>query len=794
MRNTPFFFRKSIVISLILFLTLLFFSIESVAQIELAWDPNTEPDIAGYRVYYGTASRAYGTPINVGNVTTYTLNDLSPRVVYYVAVTAYNMANDESDYSNEVSGQIAEAVSPLTVLRGPTGGTVGASNTYSAGGSSSNLNHSVQYQFDWKGDGTDLSPWGSATQSKTWTVAGTYSVRARARCAVHTNIVSSWSSSLSVTINGADLIISALTGPTTVAAGQVINLSEATRNQGKVATTVSTVTRFYWSTDSIYDASDVPLGERIVVPLAAGTTSSLVRTSVTIPPTTVPGTYYIIAKADADNAVAETSETNNTYSKSLVVVGPDLTVSAVTAPTSVGPGQAIMVGDTTNNSGAVAAPASKTYFYLSSDSSLDTADIYLGSRDVPALAAGASNTGTIPVTLSGSIASGTWYIIAKADGPGTVAEASETNNTYSKSFVVVGPDLIISMLTVTTTVAPGQEINLSEATRNQGRVATTVNTVTRFYLSTDSIYDASDVPLGERVVGPLAAGATSGPASMSVMIPPTTAAGTYYIIAKADANNSVAEVSETNNTYYRSLVVVGPDLTVLAVTAAASAGPGEIITVGDTTRNSGVVAAPASKTYFYLSSDYSLDAADTYLGSRGVPALAAGASSSGTIPVTLPGSMTPGTWYIIAKADGPEAVAEASETNNTYYKRFQVVGPDLIILTLTGPTTTVKPGQMINLSEATRNQGSRATTVNTVTRFYWSINSTLDASDVPLGERAVGSLAAGATSGPVSTSVTIPSTAAPGIYYIVAKADADNAVTEASDTNNTRYLVVRVSP
>ncbi len=193
--------RNSIVISLILFLTLLFCSIESVAQIKLAWDPNIEPDLAGYKVYYGTASRTYRTPINVGKVTTYTLNGLSPAVVYYVAVTAYDTANHESAYSNEVSGQIPETVSIPTALGGPTSGITGTSNTYTVGGSSSNLNHSVQFQFDWKGDATDLSPWGSASQSKTWTVAGTYKVRARAQCATHTSVVSGWSGSLSVTIN-----------------------------------------------------------------------------------------------------------------------------------------------------------------------------------------------------------------------------------------------------------------------------------------------------------------------------------------------------------------------------------------------------------------------------------------------------------------------------------------------------------------------------------------------------------------------------------------------------------------
>jgi subtilase family serine protease len=100
---------------------------------------------------------------------------------------------------------------------------------------------------------------------------------------------------------------------------------------------------------------------------------------------------------------------------------------------------------------------------------------------------------------------------------------------------------------------------------------------------------------------------------------------------------------------------------------------------------------------------------------------------------------------------------------------------------------------VINLSEATKNQGRTATTVNTVTRLYWSTNSTLDASDEPLGQRIVPPLAAGATSA-VSTSLRIPLTAVPGIYYIIAKADADDSVVEASETNNTKYMAVRVSP
>lgn len=96
----------------------------------------------------------------------------------------------------------SEVISTPAKPSGPTIGNVGVSYTFIASGANSNLGHSLQYQFDWKGDGSDLSFWGAANQQKVWEYAGTYNVRVRARCATHTSVVSNWSAPLQVTIQG----------------------------------------------------------------------------------------------------------------------------------------------------------------------------------------------------------------------------------------------------------------------------------------------------------------------------------------------------------------------------------------------------------------------------------------------------------------------------------------------------------------------------------------------------------------------------------------------------------------
>ena len=74
------------------------------AQVTLAWDPSTDPNVTGFRVFYGTSSHSYPFKNDAGKNTTFTLSNLQDGATYYFVVTAYNSSGIESQFSNEVSG------------------------------------------------------------------------------------------------------------------------------------------------------------------------------------------------------------------------------------------------------------------------------------------------------------------------------------------------------------------------------------------------------------------------------------------------------------------------------------------------------------------------------------------------------------------------------------------------------------------------------------------------------------------------------------------------------------------
>ena len=68
----------------------------------LAWDAVADPDVAGYRIYYGTSPLTYTHSLDMGDDTIGIVTGLSSATRYYFAATAYSTLNDESVISNEV--------------------------------------------------------------------------------------------------------------------------------------------------------------------------------------------------------------------------------------------------------------------------------------------------------------------------------------------------------------------------------------------------------------------------------------------------------------------------------------------------------------------------------------------------------------------------------------------------------------------------------------------------------------------------------------------------------------------
>jgi hypothetical protein len=78
------------------------FSQAQAVDVQLQWDANNDTAVAGYKLYYGLASRTYGTPVDAGNTTELKLTGLPDGKTAYFAVTAYDKDKNESAFSTEL--------------------------------------------------------------------------------------------------------------------------------------------------------------------------------------------------------------------------------------------------------------------------------------------------------------------------------------------------------------------------------------------------------------------------------------------------------------------------------------------------------------------------------------------------------------------------------------------------------------------------------------------------------------------------------------------------------------------
>jgi hypothetical protein len=339
--------------------------------------------------------------------------------------------------------------------------------------------------------------------------------------------------------------------PANALPGQSVAVTVTARNQGGASAGAFQVD-LYTNLTTAPVPMQVGTASCVIGNLAAGASDRCTFT-VAFPST---GAYNLWAQVDTAQVVSEISETNNVFGPLAVPVGyPDLTISALSAPASVSACQSVAVADTTKNLALFSAGSSVTKLYWSSDSRFDAGDSYLASRAVGALAGGASTAASTSVVIPCGVASGSYYIVGRADADGVLAESDETNNERSAALAVVvaKPDLTVSALSAPTSAGACQTVYVTDTTRNTGNASSGAS-ITRFYWSTDATYSAGDASLAPRTVKALAAGASSS-GGVYVKVPCGTARGTYYIIGKADADGAIGELSEANNTRAKSITV-----------------------------------------------------------------------------------------------------------------------------------------------------------------------------------------------------------------------------------------------
>lgn len=359
------------------------------------------------------------------------------------------------------------------------------------------------------------------------------------------------------------------------------------------------------------------------------------------------------------------------------------------------------------------------------------------------------------------------------------------------------PDLRVQNLEVTpTTPAPGGKVEISFNIANTG-MSFAPQTRALVVYSTNELIDTRDMELTTIRIPPLGTQSTSEPIQLEVDLPVTPTSGIMYIGVIADADNLVTETNESNNTASAEITLTVPgnakfDLFVEELNAfPLGAFQGAPVTVSFNVANRGTEAVGQSVSQLYLSTDNTISASDTLIGTFTTRALEAETSITTGGRVTVPPTVSDGTYFLGLVVDAFSQFAESNENNNTASVGFTVGGrADLMIESLSVTPDEGASGDRIAISVVIRNQGN-LTAGSSRCEFVASADNQIgDGNDVLLLTLTIGPIPAGTISSGLIL-VGLPELPdAEDIVFIGAITDADNIVDEFSETNNTRSTPV----
>jgi len=568
-------------------------------------------------------------------------------------------------------------------------------------------------------------------------------------------------------------------------------------NNGGADSSGSYEVGFYLSKDSILDGYDRFLSGKKTdgVP---GNSYIFSDINVNLPSVSADW-YYLIASIDVNNAVIETQEFNNIISRRLYISGEgnsDLVLDSImfNTPNGLHPGEPISLSFIESNIGNSSAGSHYTNFYLSRDPYVDSDDITLSNTYIFGLNSQESiyraENATIPAGISG-----TYYLLAQADGYNNVSESNEQNNTSSFFLTIDSSkaDLTTVLFDSTITVSQGDYFYLNGYLSNIGSGFAS-SSFMGFYLSKDSYLDSSDTFIQYQYFDYL----NSNDLKYLYASIPTynLEPGQYYLIAKADYVNYIEESNEDNNTASVPVNIVLPSVD-LSITNFFSkdtvlrAGNYSYVTYG--LNNSGTSYAGSSYTNLYISKDSIVDDYDYLLAQNYESYISPGSTYYNSLGFYIPSSFADGEYYIIAKGDVYNYVNESNEYNNDAFVKIKVKAPsyDIAISNLNKSPEIVTVGSSITVSYSESNLGD-VTFPYHYTSFVLSADSIYnDSIDINLGtyygyDAYPGSVIS------YYQYIQIPASVPAGNYYLIAKADAYNYANETNEYNNTSFTTIRV--
>lgn len=582
------------------------------------------------------------------------------------------------------------------------------------------------------------------------------------------------------------------------------------KNVGSADVQNVTITDGFYASSNANGTNAVALGEATnQVSLVAGG-EKVFRTNITIPrDSRLNGSRHFFVKTNIKNTLQE-STTENNISAAIVkqfeyvedpavvkVNGTNITVTGLQVASTTTTGEDLAVSYTIKNTGTLAIDTDVSQeVFISERSSFDSsAKALLVKGTLPSVAglqAGQSVTTNISVNIPSDMKGGQKYLFVYTNRNKTLREKKSDDNSVKSPVYINGnlPDYAMSDLVVPATIKTSEKTEITWTLSNAGNWEAPV-AVCGVYLSADATLDRNDKELARVQTNKLAPNVKQRMDATITIDDNIT--GNYYIIVKANVNNSSEELSAENNMAQAAVAVQQsplPDLALSDITVDGTLRPGTKVTVKAKVQNVGDDVTHKDKwtDAFYLSTDFTLDTkkATNVGGKTHVGNVQKDGSYEVATTINIPANVH-GYCFLYAKTDATDAHVEKDKDNNVtrirvYVENDSDTPADLTVKKIAAPSS-ITAGAPVTLSYTLVNNGQFAANGNLREVIYLSKDEQWDENDQMVGvvnstiDLAAGNEEVRQITGRITNVVE-------GKYYLIIRTNATHAIAETDYDNN----------